>query len=205
MDDVQQRILVRTFAKTAHDGCGKTIIWIRKFDALLNLIKLFFQYIRSIVQSPLTTQGPLLGPMLKLLAKLGSNLSGVLTCPFRNLSVAFCPSLIGLPLVASPSMGTLQGAARGLLFWVCLLQMETTEAWVTHNDVTKWKHFPRYWPFMKGIQRSSVDSPKKGQWRGALIFSLICAWTNGWANNWCVGDLRCHRAYYSVTVMKHQN
>ena len=23
----------------------------------------------------------------------------------------------------------------------------------------------------------------KGQWRGALVFSLICVWTNGWVNN----------------------
>ena len=44
----------------------------------------------------------------------------------------------------------------------------------------KWKHFPRYWPLVKGIHRS-VDSPHKGQWRKALIFSLICAWTNEWA------------------------
>ena len=27
-----------------------------------------------------------------------------------------------------------------------------------------------------------VDSPHKGQWRGALMLSLICAWTNAWAN-----------------------
>ena len=40
-----------------------------------------------------------------------------------------------------------------------------------------------------------------GQQRGAL-FSLICAWTNGWANNRNTGDLRHHRAYYGVTVMK---
>ena len=50
-----------------------------------------------------------------------------------------------------------------------------------HDDVTKWKHFPRYWPFMRGIHRSSVNSPHKGQWRVALMFSLICASTNGWA------------------------
>ena len=25
--------------------------------------------------------------------------------------------------------------------------------------------------------------PHKGQWRGALMFSLMCAWTNGWANS----------------------
>ena len=31
------------------------------------------------------------------------------------------------------------------------------------------------------------DSPHKGQWRGALMFSLICAWKNGWANNRGVG------------------
>ena len=43
----------------------------------------------------------------------------------------------------------------------------------THDDVIKWKHFPRYWPFVRGIHRSPVDSPLKGQWRGVLIFSLI--------------------------------
>ena len=52
-----------------------------------------------------------------------------------------------------------------------------------HDGVIKWKHFPRYWPFVRGIHRSSVDSPHKGQWRGALMFSLICAYTNVWANN----------------------
>ena len=41
----------------------------------------------------------------------------------------------------------------------------------------------------------------KGQWRGALIFSLICAWTNEWVNNRDAGDLRRHRAHYDVTVM----
>ena len=54
-------------------------------------------------------------------------------------------------------------------------------AW--HDDVIKWKHFPRYWPSVRGINRSSVNSPHKGQWRGALMFSLICARINGWVNN----------------------
>ena len=43
-----------------------------------------------------------------------------------------------------------------------------------HDDVIKWKHIPRYWPFVWGIHRSPVNSPHKGQWRGALMFSLIC-------------------------------
>ena len=51
-----------------------------------------------------------------------------------------------------------------------------------HNDVNKWKHFPRYWPFVRGIHRSSVISPHKGHWRGVLIFSLICDWINSWVN-----------------------
>ena len=70
-----------------------------------------------------------------------------------------------------------------------------------HDDVIKWKHFPRYWPFVRGIHRSPVNSLHKGQWRGALVFSLICARINGWVNNREVGDLRRHPAHYDVTVM----
>ena len=68
-----------------------------------------------------------------------------------------------------------------------------------HDDVIKWKHFPRYWPFVWGIHRSPVNSPHKGQWRGALMFSLICI--NGWVNNGEAGDLRRHRSHYDVIVM----
>ena len=42
----------------------------------------------------------------------------------------------------------------------------------TRDDVIKWKHFPRYCPFVRGIHLSLVNSPHKGQWRGALIFDL---------------------------------
>ena len=49
-----------------------------------------------------------------------------------------------------------------------------------HGDVIKWKHFLHYWPFLRGINRSPVNYPHKGQWRGAFMFSLICAGTNGW-------------------------
>ena len=77
-----------------------------------------------------------------------------------------------------------------------------TVSWVGwHDDVIKWKHFPRYWPFARGIHRSPVNSPHKGQWRGALMFSLIWVWMNGWINNREAGDLRRNRAHYDVTVM----
>ena len=69
-----------------------------------------------------------------------------------------------------------------------------------HDDVIKWKHFPRDWPFARGIH-PPVNSPHKGQWRGALMFSLICVWINPWVNNREAGDLRRYRAHYDVTVM----
>ena len=71
-----------------------------------------------------------------------------------------------------------------------------------HDDVIKWKHFPRYWPFVRGIHRSPANSPHKGQWRGALMFSLICVWINGWVSNREAGDLRRNLAHYDVIVMK---
>ena len=70
-----------------------------------------------------------------------------------------------------------------------------------HDDVMKWKQFPRYWPFVRGIHRSPVNSPHKGQWRGALVFTVVCARINGWVNNREAGDLRRHRAHYDVIVM----
>ena len=70
-----------------------------------------------------------------------------------------------------------------------------------HDDVIKWKPFPRYWPFVRRIHRSPVNSPHKGQWRGALMFSLICVWINDWVNNGEAGDLRRYRIHYDVTVM----
>ena len=69
------------------------------------------------------------------------------------------------------------------------------------TDVIKWKHFPRYWPFVRGIHRSPVNSPHKGQWPGALMFSLIWVWINGWVNIREAGDLRRHRAHYDVIAM----
>ena len=73
--------------------------------------------------------------------------------------------------------------------------------WCSHDDVSKWKHFPHYWPFVRGILWSPVNSPHKGQLRGALMFSFNCVWINGWVNNHEAGDLRCYRSHYDVTVM----
>ena len=86
------------------------------------------------------------------------------------------------------------------LDWMCLTTV-TYEKNEMHDDVIKWKLAPLYWSFVRGIHRSPVNSPHKGQWRVALIFSLICARINGWANNREAGDLRRHPAHYGVIVM----
>ena len=44
------------------------------------------------------------------------------------------------------------------LYWAILFPVFTEQ----HDDVIKWKHFPRYWPFVRRIHRSPVNSPHKG-------------------------------------------
>ena len=78
----------------------------------------------------------------------------------------------------------------------------TVPRYPLHDDVIKWRNFPRYWPFVGVIHRSPMNSPHKGHWRGTLMFSLICACINSWANNREAVDLRRHLAHYDVIVMK---
>ena len=83
--------------------------------------------------------------------------------------------------------------------------LQNTALWIFVKWImmtsSKWKHFPRCWPFVRGIHRSPVNSSHKGQWRGALMFSLIFAWMDGWVNNREDGDLRRPYVHYDVTVM----
>ena len=86
----------------------------------------------------------------------------------------------------------------GLLWGEWFLFVSQRGSNVEHDDVIKWKHFPRYWPFVREIHRSPVNFPHKGQWRWALMFTLICARMNGWVNNREAGDLRRYRVHYEV-------
>ena len=110
--------------------------------------------------------------------------------PFVNCSAKDISDSANVPVRSIESRSYLTNGIADKLQW---------HRW--HDDVIKWKHFPRYWPFVRGIHRSSVNSAHKGQWRGDLMFSLIGAWTNRWVNNREAGDLRHHRADYDVIVM----
>ena len=95
---------------------------------------------------------------------------------------------------------------KGPVMWKAFPCIDITlrRVWIT-GEITWWRHqmeiFPRYWPFVRGTHRSPMNSSHKSQWRVALMFSFICAWTNGWPNNRDAGDFKRHGAYYDVAVM----
>ena len=85
--------------------------------------------------------------------------------------------------------------------WLC--NMVDKILWIWKHSW--WRHqkgtFSASLALCAGIHRSSVNSPHKGQWRGTLMFSLICLWIKGWVNNHEAGELRRHGAYYDVIVV----
>ena len=72
---------------------------------------------------------------------------------------------------------------------------------VSHDDVIKWEHFPRYWPLVRGIHRDRWIPRTKASDAELWCFSLICAWINDWVNNREAGDLKRHLGHYDVMVM----
>ena len=70
---------------------------------------------------------------------------------------------------------------------------------------TWWRHqmenFSALLAICAGNSPITGELSSQSQWRGALMFSLICAWIKGWVNNREAGDLRRHRTHYDVIVM----
>ena len=79
----------------------------------------------------------------------------------------------------------------------CLFHAKRPVIWWRHQMET----FPRYWSFMWEITGHRWIPITKASDAEPLIFSLICAWTKGWANNWDADDFRRHCTHYYVTVM----
>ena len=98
------------------------------------------------------------------------------------------PKLIVFMTIAAYPIWTFVYSPVWKKFYWFVNYMEYNSEWY-HDDVIKWKHFPRNWPFVREIHRSPVNFPHKGQWRGALMFSLIYALINDWVNNQEAGDL----------------
>ena len=158
---------------------------------------------------PIVTK-PLLKPTLnKMIAVILQRVSGLVNI-FHQMNLLQCQySYVTSPSRNLKSLATLSFAQqspyrRGSISDRRFPSQTSAIMWKAlpwHDDVIKWKHFPRYWPSVRGIHRSPVNSTHKGQWRGALMFSLICVWIKGWENNREAGDLRRYRAHCDVTVM----
>ena len=89
------------------------------------------------------------------------------------------------------------------------LKISSTPSIETHDDVIKWKHFPRYWPFVGEIHRWPVNSPHKGRWRGTFdVFFDLClnkrpskqSW--GW---WFETPSRSLRRHCNISCLLHIN
>ena len=86
--------------------------------------------------------------------------------------------------------------------------------WLNSHMEVNWSGYNTWWrqqmeTFSALLALCAGNSPVPGefpthkvQWRGALMFSLISAWINGWVNTRGAGDLRRHRTHYDVTVIK---
>ena len=76
---------------------------------------------------------------------------------------------------------------------------------LSHISIAWWRHqmetFSALLAICAGNSPVPVNSSHKGQWRGALMFPLICVGINGWVNNREAGDLRRYRAHYDVIAM----
>ena len=110
------------------------------------------------------------------------------------------------PLAAYNSITAAKWKENGSGEWVfpCVVERKTSLPTVSEHCMMASSNeniFRVTGPFVRGIHRPTVNSPHKGQWRGALVFSLICAWMNGWAKNLEAGILRRHRAHYDVILM----
>ena len=112
----------------------------------------------------------------------------------------YCVSFVWLYFGARWFTGWMYPYSSGLLHW------HWNNLKLAVGPVTWWRHqmetFSAKLALCVGISPVPVNSPHKSQWRGALIFSLICVWINGWVNNHEAGDLWRHRGHYDTSVME---
>ena len=104
-------------------------------------------------------------------------------------TVYLCQFHCSLPLRARSESPVEERKVKGWYVWL---------PWWRHQMET----FSALLAICAGNSPVPGEFPHKGQWRGALMFSLICVWINGWVNNREAGDLRRYRTHYDVIVME---
>ena len=128
---------------------------------------------------------------------------------YLHFTVAFkfeCSHLINYPLIMTQVACLLK---INHCFWIMTCSPCGTKPLCktrAHDDVIKWKHSPRCWPFCAGNLSVTGKFPVRDQWRGAMMFSLICAWkkqlstqSSGW---WF--ETPSHPLWRHCNVIYHQ-
>ena len=111
----------------------------------------------------------------------------------ENASVSHTPSQIACCLTSRAQRARASQITNPPISW-----RASAATWWRHQIET----FSALLALCAGNSPVPVNSPHKGQWRGALMFSLICALINNWVNNPKAGDLRRRRGHCDVNVMK---
>ena len=113
-------------------------------------------------------------------------------------------NMVHIGMVTHRPVGPIWGASRvSYLHWIvgANLSHESTRNWSYNHNKIMMTSFSALLAICAGNSPLPVNSPHKGQWRGALTFSVICVWINGWVNNREADDLRRYRTHHDVTVM----
>ena len=140
--------------------------------------------------------GPHIGPMnlavwVPFFIAIAGRLSGV-NIGWDNVSILSCQA------IPEPVLTKHRG---NISSHYDIMSQPTESCW----SMPWWRHqmeiFTALLAICAGNSPETGEFPTQSQWRGALIFSLICVWINGWVNNREAGDLRRYRAHYDVSVM----
>ena len=147
-------------------------------------------FVKGIHRWPMNSRhkGPVMWKMFHLMPSLWNAIEGC------TLSVLCC---VCYGLIVSSVTHIIQGHFSGtgaIIWWLETIQNIMTSSNGNIICITG--------PLWGESTSHHMDSPHKGQWHRVLMFSLICTWTNGWANNWDSSDLKHHHIHYDVTVMR---
>ena len=137
------------------------------------------------------------------------SLTVMMPLKYSGMSSSSITASKSLKLTRMGSKGHLQGSPRrtnssGHPSAKCSSNMpQTSSYWLQHiAGPPWWRHQMETFSALLAICTGITGGfRRKGQWRGALMFSLIYVWTERWVNNRASGDLRRHRTHYDVTVV----
>ena len=148
-----------------------TYIWIINISMNYNIIYKYQWIINTLMNNKLSLSCPFEWHCMSVIV---AHFTGKSTVLLRLTKPSVTGLLWGNPPVTDQRWSLRKNTSNGESASLSWRHHHTGNNYlIPYDDVIKWKHFPHYWPFVRGIHRSPVNSPHKGQWHGALMFTLI--------------------------------